>query len=300
MTAIVSIIIPEPSWVSSRIFVTAVLSVIGVLPLASLKNFNTLRFSSTIAIVSVTFTVFVIIFKSAQHLHLDVKSEIQPFILGYGIFDALPLITFAFGCHLQIVPIFGELKNNDVPSRINIVILCTNLVCVILYSLTGVFGYLQFFGAVEGNILKNYPDTDVLANVARAVLSFVIVCHYPPSNYCCRAAMDYLFFSKAKASTPRRLAWTVIIWGLAFVVAITLPQINIVFGLIGATANSLVVFIFPAIFLIKLCNYKLWEGFRGANAKLIGWALLIFGIILSVMGTTIIIMENWFPNALKH
>jgi hypothetical protein len=29
-----------------------------------------------------------------------------------GIFDALPLISFAFGCHMQMIPIFGELKDD--------------------------------------------------------------------------------------------------------------------------------------------------------------------------------------------
>lgn len=47
-------------------------------------------------------------------------------------------------------------------------------------------GYLEFPASQQGNILTNYSSGDHLVNIARVVLSFVIVCHYPPSNYCCR------------------------------------------------------------------------------------------------------------------
>jgi len=288
-------------WLSHRIVVTGVCSIIGILPLASLKNFNSLRFSSTLAIISVSFTVFVILFRSAQTFPLseEIKEKVSLFKYSMGIFDALPLISFAFGCHMQMIPIFGELKDNHVPRRINTVIASTSMTCILLYSITATFGYLQFPTSKEGNILKNYSDTDVLVNVARALLCFVIVCHYPPSNYCCRAALDYLFIGNPKPSTARRLTWTFIIWGFAFIVAILVPKIDVVFGLIGATANSLIVFIFPALFLINLNHLYDWEGTREYPAFLIGVAILVVGIILSIFGTSMIIIENWFPHALE-
>eukprot|EP00026_Physarum_polycephalum_P008404 Phypoly_transcript_08487.p1 GENE.Phypoly_transcript_08487~~Phypoly_transcript_08487.p1 ORF type:complete len:447 (-),score=42.29 Phypoly_transcript_08487:24-1364(-) len=298
---IVKLVISEPEWVSSRVAVTLAVSAVGILPLASLKNFNSLRFSSTLAIVSVSFTVFVIMFRSARELPLTdaVKSELTYFNYGMGVFDALPLISFAFGCHMQMIPIFNELKDNHQPRRANSVILSTSAVCLTLYSITAVFGYLQFPTTVEGNILKNFSDKDVLVNVARAILCFVIVCHYPPSNYCCRAALDYLFIGNAKPSTPRRLIWTFLIWGLAAITSFVVPKIDVVFGLIGATANSLIVFIFPALFLIHLTTVYDWEGIRSFPAYLIGVTILVIGIIISIFGTAMIVIDNWFPHALE-
>jgi len=302
---IVKLIFPEPDWISDRVPVALVVSLLGVLPLASLKNFNSLRFSSTMAIVSVTFTVFVVIFRSAGTFPLTeaVKNEIKLFNLGgnvpmIGIFEALPLIGFAFGCHMQVIPIFGELKDNHIPSKINWVIVCTNAVCLILYSLTGVFGYLEFPTSKVGNVLNNYPNDDALVNVARAVLCFVIVCHYPPSNYCCRGALEYLCFPNSKPSTVRRLAWTAVIWGLAFLFSVLVPHIDVVFGLIGATANSLIVFIFPAIFLFQLSSRYNWEGFDGLPAKITGAIIFSIGAIICVAGTLVIVLSNWFPKVL--
>jgi len=305
MTAIISMILTHYNsgahWVSSRIFVTIVLSVIGVLPLASLKSFSSLKFSSTMAIVSVTFTVTVIVIRSVQNFpYADISNNVEYFKVGFGIFDALPLISFAFGCHMQVVPIFAELKNNHENYRINVVTISTNILCMVLYTITGVFGYLEFFDCTSDNILKNYADTDTLVNVARGVLSFVIICHYPPSNYCCRAALDYLFFPHSKLTTVRRLVWTCGIWGAAAVVAILVPQINIVFGLIGATANSLIVFIFPAIFLLCNKSKAQWEGLQGVPALLVGSLILLVGVTISVLGTTFIIVKNYFPNFMHH
>jgi len=199
---------------------------------------------------------------------------------------------------MQMIPIFAELKENHIPSRPNWVIACTNLVCIVLYSLTGIFGYLQFPASNQGNVLKNYPDNDALINVARCVLSFVIVCHYPPSNYCCRVALDYMFFRGSKPSTGRRLALTILIWGMAFIVAIFVPHIDIVFGLIGATANALIVLVFPAVFLLHCRYFSEWEGPRGFFADLMGALILLLGVMLTLFGTFIIIMKNYFPKQL--
>jgi len=297
---IVKLIFPSQEWLYDRRVVALIISIIGIIPLASLKNFNSLRFSSTLAIVSVAFTVFVVIFRSSQHLPLspEAKSEIKYFNFELELFDALPLISFAFGCHMQLIPIFGELKDNHLPYRGNWVIVCTNLVCIVLYSLTGTFGYLNFPTSEEGNVLKNYADNDVLVNVARAVLCFVIVCHYPPSNYCCRAALEYLIYPNAKPSNFRRIAWTLVIWGGAFTVSILVPNIDVVFGLIGATANSLIVFIFPALFLI-FCNSNYnWEGVRGYSANLIGLLILVVGVTICIVGTVLIVLSKWFPSVL--
>jgi len=297
---IVKLVVDDPSWVSSRVAVTIAVSVVGILPLASLKNFNSLRFSSTLAIISVSFTVFVIMFRSAREFPLTeyTKEHITYFNYGMGIFDALPLISFAFGCHMQMIPIFNELKDNHEPKKGNAVILSTSAVCLTLYTITAIFGYLQFPTNVEGNILKNYADNDVLVNVARAMLCFVIVCHYPPSNYCCRAALDYLFVKDARPSTARRLFWTFLIWGLAAITSFVIPKIDVVFGLIGATANSLIVFIFPALFLIHCATVYDWEGIRSFPAYLVGVTILVIGIVICIFGTAMIVIDNWFPNAL--
>lgn len=296
MTAIVSVILEHfnntTTWLAGRIFITAVLSVIGVLPLASLKNFHSLRFSSTMAIVSVAFTVIVIVIRSAQSFaHVNIAEKIVYFKMGFGIFDALPLICFAFGCHMQVVPIFGELKDNHKNWRVNSVIIVTNIVCMILYSVTGVFGYLAFFECTKGNILTNFTNNDLLVNVARGALSFVIVCHYPPSNYCCREALDGLVFS-SPMTTIRRLAWTVGIWFSAAIVAILVPNIDVVFGLVGATANSLIVFIFPALFLISEHTQFSWGGLRGIPAYVVGIVVLCIGIMISILGTLFIVLTR--------
>lgn len=309
MYAILSIVLDHfqnhPAWVDewivNKIFIIVVLSVLGVLPLASLKNFNSLRFSSTMAIASVTFTVIVIVIRSAQHLsQANLAANTQYFIWSFGIFDALPLISFAFGCHMQVVPIYGELKNNHENHRVNSVVVSTNLLCMVLYSITGIFGYLQFFQCTDGNILNNLPKGDLLVNIARGALTFVIICHYPPSNYCCRSALDYLIFPGTKKyATARRLGWTFLIWACAAVVAILVPKINVVFGLVGATANSLIVFIFPAIFLLANRSRDNWQGLRGIPAVVVGSIILWIGILISVLGTTFIVISNYFPEILQ-
>eukprot|EP00026_Physarum_polycephalum_P004161 Phypoly_transcript_04178.p1 GENE.Phypoly_transcript_04178~~Phypoly_transcript_04178.p1 ORF type:complete len:438 (+),score=40.67 Phypoly_transcript_04178:52-1365(+) len=298
LTPILQNFVHEPAWLHSRLFVVLVLSAIGILPLSSLEKFHSLRFSSTLAILSVTFTVFVVVFRSVSSFPVS-PSSIKLFNFNFSIMNALPLISFAFGCHLQLVPIFGELDDNHIPRRPNMVIAMTNLVCIVLYSIVGIFGYLEFPNSQQGNVLKNYSNHDHLVNVARVVLSFVIVCHYPPSNYCCRGALDQLFFPREKPNVYRRILWTFVIWMAALIVSITVAEIDVIFGLIGATANSLIVLVFPAFFLLHCSKEFGWEGFKGFSANFLGIIITGLGVIMAIFGTLIIILTQWFPKTLQ-
>ena len=61
-------------------------------------------------------------------------------------------------------------------------------ICLFVYTLTGTFGYLTFQGhsCFNSDILRNYCPSDILINIARGVLAFVMVTSYPILAYCGR------------------------------------------------------------------------------------------------------------------
>ena len=61
-------------------------------------------------------------------------------------------------------------------------------VCVLVYTITGVFGYLTFHGnaCISSDILRNYCPQDAAIDVARVMLVLVMITSYPILAFCGR------------------------------------------------------------------------------------------------------------------
>eukprot|EP01111_Echinosteliopsis_oligospora_P010181 TRINITY_DN3117_c0_g1_i3.p1 TRINITY_DN3117_c0_g1~~TRINITY_DN3117_c0_g1_i3.p1 ORF type:complete len:412 (-),score=43.32 TRINITY_DN3117_c0_g1_i3:259-1494(-) len=235
---------PNAAILHDRIFITAVVSIIFILPLACQKHFHSLRFSSVIAISSILFVVLIIIIRFAQ-LNAISGNNVVYFNNSYELLASLPLICFALSCHMQMVPIHAEMDDHMATKKVRIVSFGSQLVCSILYISVGIFGYLLFLNNTKGNIMDNFRDDDNLVNAARIILSVVIICHYPSSGHCLRSSVDYLLFRRKGESTLRRIGSTFAIWLVCFGLAIAVPHIEVVFGFIGGTVGSILSFLFP-------------------------------------------------------
>jgi len=110
------------------------------------------------------------------------------------------------------------------------------------------------FDRTPDNILLAFPD-DVLFIGIKLGYTLVILFSYPLLNYATRNGADLLFFSKYQpAPWWRLLLEALVIVVLSYVVAILVPSIDIIFGIIGATVGQVVIFINPALFYIILYN----------------------------------------------
>ena len=80
-----------------------------------------------------------------------------------------------------------------------------------------------------------------------------------------------------------------VLFVVVLLMALYIPSISKVFGLIGATMANLIAFILPGSFFIKACSIKkskakkiAWRTFY----LFMGWVLVIFGVISLVVATT--------------
>ena len=48
-------------------------------------------------------------------------------------------------------------------------------ICTTAYAITGSFGYLTFGVKVKSDVLLNYHPNDVLVNIARVVLTIIVL-----------------------------------------------------------------------------------------------------------------------------
>ncbi len=90
-------------------------------------------------------------------------------------------------CHVSSVPVYAGLKKRNLKVY-SLVVAVAVTICVLVYTLTGTFGYMTFAPhfCFNSDVLRNYCPNDVAVNIARAVLAFVIVTSYPILAFCGR------------------------------------------------------------------------------------------------------------------
>lgn len=279
---------------ANRIFLSAIMLVV-IAPLALRRTFHEFAFSSFLAIASVAFLVFVVVFRSIQFM-TNLPKDWKPPGLGptdlLGVIDAVPLLAFALGCHIQIIPIFSELRpSTTMKSQVgymDTVAFTSNCTSTLMYLVVSFFGHFQFGGNVNQNILLNYPAWDTLVTVARLLMAFHVGLAYPVVMWPCRNVLNHLLFGVASTDPAVFNSWrarfisTFETFGImltTFALAVLIPDIAIVFGFIGCIGSMFANFILPTLFFIKLHKEA------RIIQKLPAVALLVFGIIIGISGT---------------
>jgi len=167
------------------------------------------------------------------------------------IFEAIPVMSFSFTYHMNIFPIMNEMVNTKQVRKVSII---SVNICLITYLFVSIFGYVQFGNQIQGNILNNYPDEDVFISLARIALSLIMCFSYPVLGYSARDIFDQCFFKTRSPPYSRILTESAVFVVLSLVLAIAVPGIQIIFGIVGASFGNMIVYILPAIFYLMVEN----------------------------------------------
>ena len=82
--------------------------------------------------------------------------------------------------HVCSVPVYCEIKKRSV-SKYGVVVVVVMSSCLVVYSITGAFGYLTFNDRVciSGDVLRNYCPNDIPISVARVMIVISLITLYP-------------------------------------------------------------------------------------------------------------------------
>jgi amino acid permease len=129
----------------------AIMGVI-VIPLAFLRQLNSLRFTSLLALGTVVYLVCLVV---AFFFILEEDAPgVTPFLFQTKIFKVLTIFVFGFTCHQNIFSIYNELID-PTPKRIGAVIGTSICACLGVYFVVALFGYFTFGNTVDDNIMNN-------------------------------------------------------------------------------------------------------------------------------------------------
>ena len=143
-----------------------------------------------------------------------------------------------------------------------------------LYVATGAFGYLAFGDSVAQDVLQNFPDSDLAADAAKVLMVLHIVLAAPVILF--PGARCVAFFMRRRGA-DRRLAAAVArclggcpcllaaalspvaaraatagpMLALCALLAVFVPQVAVLFALVGATVSTAEIYLFPAAMILN-------------------------------------------------
>uniref|UniRef100_A0A672UWQ7 Solute carrier family 38 member 4 n=1 Tax=Strigops habroptila TaxID=2489341 RepID=A0A672UWQ7_STRHB len=265
-------------WYLNGNYLIILVTVAVILPLSLLKSLGYLGYTSGFSLTCMVFFVSVVIFKKSQipcplpimdhgsgvnfmmdntagHLPGLEDDMCQPkyFVFNSRTAYAIPILAFAFVCHPEVLPIYSELKDRSRRRMQNVSnISITGM--LIMYLLAALFGYLTFY-EVEDELLHTYTKVytfDALLLSVRLAVLVAVTLTVPLVLFPIRSSVSALLFPKRPFSWIRHFLIAAVILAFNNLLVIFVPTIKDIFGFIGASSATLLIFILPAAFYLRL------------------------------------------------
>ncbi|KAJ6666086.1 hypothetical protein lerEdw1_000990 [Lerista edwardsae] len=214
-----------------------------------------------------------------------------------SMFSVIPTICFGFQCHEACIAIYSSMSNKKLSHWVMVSVM-SMLFCLLIYSLTGLYGYLMFGADVAADILMSYPGNDVVVIVARLLFGISIITIYPIVLLLGRSVLQDVCLSSKLSYVLTRdpyEKWTRVIlttaWVLVtLVIALFVPDISKVISVIGGI-SAFFIFIFPGLCLV--CAMETEPIKPRTKSCLIIWGIVtvLCGAFIFGQSSTIAVME---------
>ena len=271
-----------------RVLAMSIFFAVLMFPLSLLERINSLRFTSFFGVFSICYLVFATVYHSTNTMiqeGFDVTWG-EAKLINFNILDfaqAMPIIMFAFTCQVNVFSIYDELERPS-PRRMGKVTNWAIFVCIAVYALTGMFGSLLYHKDTNPNILNNFladqakhradnnsdeegGGQNLILLLSLVAMALTIVMAFPLVVFPCRYTLDVVLYHDAEPSWCRHFVLTAVICGCTLLVSLFVPNISIVFQLMGGTTSAFVCFVLPAAFAIHLEGQQRLQDERGLNTK---------------------------------
>ncbi|XP_072424469.1 probable sodium-coupled neutral amino acid transporter 6 isoform X4 [Chiloscyllium punctatum] len=259
-----------------------------VLPLALLPKIEFLGYTSGLSILfMVYFTIVVVVKKWFVPCPLF-NGTVNYFQSAY----AIPTMAFSFLCHTSVLPIYCELKRPS-KSRMQKAVNIGMILSFSIYMLSALFGYLTFYANVNSQLLHSYsqylPRDPVIMSVRICIL-FSVLLTVPLIHFPARKSLMLLFCSRCPFSWLCHILVTLVIQTVIVLLAIYVPNIQNIFGVVGSTTSTALLFIYPGLFYLQISRESL-----KSSRKLKALGLIILGILIGSVSLLVIII-TWLHN----
>lgn len=158
----------------------------------------------------------------------------------------------------NIFSIYNELNDPTMTVMNRSVTIAVGLTTFV-YLLIGFSGYFLYGRNVAGNMLQNFDIREPISALAQGSIGIAIILTFPLNIYPARFTLQTMLNREEHLHSPppptnhsQTIVLTLGLVFTAFFVAVYVPSISELFSFLGATTGSLIAFILPAIFYLRL------------------------------------------------
>uniref|UniRef100_A0AAY4CF16 Amino acid transporter transmembrane domain-containing protein n=1 Tax=Denticeps clupeoides TaxID=299321 RepID=A0AAY4CF16_9TELE len=207
---------------------------------------------------------------------------------------AVPTMAFSFLCHTAILPIYCELQRSvSTKQRMQQVTNVSISLSFILYFISALFGYLTFYNSVESELLLSYDvyrPRDVLVVIVRLAVLLAVLLTVPLIHFPARKAVLMLVKGEESISFLSHCLATFLLITTVVLLAVYVPDIRNIFGVVGSTTSTCLLFVYPGLFFLRVSTHTL-----PSPAAVGALCLVLFGVcvgFLSLVTITVSLVQS--------
>ncbi|XP_038558013.1 putative sodium-coupled neutral amino acid transporter 8 [Micropterus salmoides] len=286
-------------WYTDQRFALFIMCLIIILPLSIPKEIGIQKYTSVLGTLAATYLCVAVIVKYyLMESHAVIISPEHSQGSWASMFSVVPTICFGFQCHEACIAIYSSMANQKLSHWVVISVL-SMFFCLLVYTLTGVYGFLTFGRAVASDILMSYPGNDVVMIISRLLFLISIITIYPIILLLGRSVILNLMLRIQRRrcgivthsfESRCRVVLTVIWISITLLIAMFVPDMGEVISVIGGI-SAFFIFIFPGLCLVFIMQTE-------SVTQRVRVILTVWGVITIVVGafifgqsTTIAVME---------
>ncbi|KAJ2840811.1 hypothetical protein FBU31_000108 [Coemansia sp. 'formosensis'] len=270
--------------VFSRRFVIAFFVIFMAYPLSLYRDVGKLGKTSAFAVVAMCTIIAAVVVEGPRidsSLRASPEKPLQ--LANTGVFQAVGVITFAFVCHHNSFMIYGSLRKPTLNRYFEVIHLST-AIATVASVMIAVFGYVYFGEKTQGNILNNFPQDNLLINIARFLFALNMITTFPMETLVAREVIESLVFRDREFSMRRHVWITTGLCAAGLAIGETVCNLGVLLELTGGMSASFLAFILPSACFIKLSH----SSTPLYSRKLLGhWLCILFGVTVMLLSTVL-------------
>ncbi|CAI6338343.1 unnamed protein product [Periconia digitata] len=239
-------------WLLTNRRAIIVLLCLGVsFPLSLYRDIAKLAKASGLALISMGIIIVTVItqcFRVPPEARGTLSGSL---VIHSGLFEAIGVISFAFVCHHNSLLIYGSLRTPTIDRFSRVTHYSTGISLVACLTMA-LFGFLTFGDKTQGNLLNNFPNDNLMVNIARLFFGLNMLTTLPLEAFVCREVMNNFWFPDEPYQPNRHMIFTSALVVSAVALSLLTCDLGIVFELFGATSACALAYILPPLCYIKL------------------------------------------------
>ncbi|XP_016990757.2 putative sodium-coupled neutral amino acid transporter 10 [Drosophila rhopaloa] len=266
-----------------RSLVMVVVTVVCIVPLGMLRNVDSLSAVCTASIGFYVCLIFKIVLEAQPHITANDWTEKVLYWEPAGVLQCLPIFSMALSCQMQLFEVFESINNQSL-DKLNGIVRNATWICTFVYISVGFFGYVAFCThTFSGNILVNL-STSFGSDIIKIGFVLSIAFSFPLVIFPCRASLYSLLYRKGHSESSsyipeqRFRLITIFIVVFSLCVALVIPSVELIIGLVGSTIGVAICIMFPASSFRNIIKKESME-------RTVAQFIFVSGFLLMILGT---------------